>query len=115
MSKNTYDLLTANNVDINKGKEQFDNNIDIYLIFLKKFLENEDIKDLSYHIHNENITQAVFSASALMAESKKLCIDCVSEQITKLQKNIDSNNLADARQVVEDLERSISKIKEILN
>ena len=115
MSETTYNLLTANNVDIDKGKEQFNNNVDLYLIFLKKFLENDDIKDLAYHIRNENITQAVFSISALMAESEKLCIDCVSEQIAQLKKNIDINNLADARQTVEELERSISKIKDILN
>ncbi len=114
MSESTYNSLMAIGIDVEKGKEKFNGNIDLYLIFLKKLLESDDIHELDFHISRENITQAVFAASALTTESQQLYADSISDCLIDIEEALKNNDIESARKSTLVLSDKVNSIKNII-
>lgn len=115
MSDSIYDSLKAIGIDLDNGKLQFGGNTELYLIFLKKLCESDDLRELDFHISKGNITQAVFTSSALCAESKQLCACCLADCLADIESALNSHDIAKARENALILKAKVSEIKAALN
>ncbi len=115
MSNSICDSLKAIGIDLESGKQKFGGNTELYLIFLKKLTESDDLSDLDFHISKGNVTQAVFTASALCAESRNLCADALSDCLADIEEALKAGNIDKTQESALALRNKVNAVKSVLN
>lgn len=114
MDKELVERLTENGMEVEKTLERFMGNEELYIKFLKKFLEDGNCAGLKEAVEQGDRDNAFLSAHTLKGLAANLGLNCILEPLVPIVETLRNGSVDNLADNIKKLDENYLKVTQII-